>query len=131
MPHNNSLSCRIRNPTWIGVWTDATHPVETDSADVAADSTLGRHGVLRTDVAQLAVEFHPARAAEDIVNLLGLRVVVLLRGGADGDGRLGQALVADGRVAIGEQFANLGAVLGGEGRGGGAVDDVHARLFRF
>src|SRR5712672_2627461 len=59
-------------------------------------------GIERTDIAQLISEFHAARSAQDIVNLLRLRMIMLLRGAAHRDGGFGEALVTNDRVAMGE-----------------------------
>ena len=100
-----------------------------DVPDLVVGTGRNGDGVERADFAEFAVEFHATGAAEDVVNLLGLRMIMLLRGGSDGDGGLREALVADAGVAVGEELADFGAVFGGEGDGLGAIDDVHGRIF--
>ena len=73
-------------------------------------------GVPRPDFAQLARDADFSRAVRDEVNFLRARVKMFLRARADGQARLGEALVADGRVAVREQLADLQAVLGDERR---------------
>src|SRR2546426_12838164 len=50
----------------------------------------------------------------DVINLFGLPVIMFHGGAADRQSRLSQALVANGRVTMGKQFANFRAVHGDE-----------------
>src|SRR5262245_398509 len=84
-------------------------------------------GVAGLYFVRLAVDAHSATAGGDEIDFLGLRVVVFLRAGTDGQSRLRQALMANGGVAVGEQFTNLRAVFGDESRRGVQAFNFHTR----
>ena len=54
---------------------------------------------------------------------------MLLRARAGGQSRLGQALIADGGIAVRQQFADFRAVLGDERRDLIQIFDVHKFSF--
>src|SRR4029453_6226872 len=54
----------------------------------------------------------PARPFEDVIDFLGLRMVMGRRARAWGQAGLGQALLGDAQIAMGQKLANLRAVLG-------------------
>jgi len=73
-------------------------------------------GICGFDLTQFAFDPNPPRAARDVVDLLGVRMVMLLCAAAHRQARLGQTLVADDGIAIRQQFADFGTVLGDERR---------------
>src|SRR5262245_41870379 len=83
-------------------------------------------GIAGFDLARFVSNAHPASAGGDIVNLLGLRVVMFQCAAAGRHARLRQALVADERIAMSEQLANLRAVLRGEG--GHFIEVFHVHI---
>ena len=84
-----------------------------------------RHRIAGFHFAKLAFDPHPPGARRDEINFFRSRMVVRLGAAANGQARLRQALVADNRVAVGEQFANFRAVFRDEGRRFVEVFDVH------
>ena len=72
-------------------------------------------GVASDYIANFCFDTDSTASVGDVVDLLGLLMVVFLGSAADGQTCLGQTLVANGRVAVGQQFANFRAVLGDEG----------------
>jgi len=85
-----------------------------DTAAFTVDAVKKREEITNHDVADFPFDPHPSGPVGDVVDLLGLGVVVLLSSAADGQARLRQALVADGRVPVRQQFADLRAVFGCE-----------------
>src|SRR5260370_42447122 len=85
------------------------------------------NGVAGLHVGQFSREAHSAAAGSDEINFLGLGMIMLLGARADWQARLRQALVADGRIAIGQQFAEFGAVFGDEARRRVEVFDFHTQ----
>src|SRR5262245_24123108 len=61
----------------------------------------------------------------DVINLLGANVVMLLRARAGCQPRFSQALVADDRITMREQFANFPAVLRKKGKHGLEICNIH------
>ena len=76
-------------------------------------------------VAQFGVDAHATGAVGDVVDFFGDAVVMLLRACAGSEAGFGEALVADDGVAMREQFADFGAVLGNEGRDSFKILDIH------
>src|SRR5580765_1592607 len=70
--------------------------------------------VARGDGAAVAVQLHLTRAFDEVVDLLGFRVVVALRRLAGVERRLGEALVPDRRGGEAEQLADRAPVRGRE-----------------
>jgi hypothetical protein len=69
------------------------------------------NGIARFHIARLAFNADFSSAVRDEINFLGARMIMFLCAGADGQSRLGEALVANRRIAIREQFADLGTIL--------------------
>ena len=86
-------------------------------------------GVPRPDFAQLARDADFSRAVRDEINFFRARMKMFLRARADGQPRLGEALVADGGIAVREEFADFRAVLGDESGDFVEVLDVHGLFF--
>lgn len=82
-------------------------------------------GVAFAHVAGLAVDADASGAMGDEIDFLGAGMVMFPGGAADGEAGFGEALVADGGVAMGEQFADFGTVPGDERRLGVEVFDIH------
>src|SRR5213075_1127881 len=74
-----------------------------------------RDGVAGFYFAGFVFDADTAGAVGDVINFFGFGMVMFLRAGADGQAGLGEALVADSRVAMREEFADFGAVFGDEG----------------
>src|ERR1051326_83260 len=68
------------------------------------------------DLCGFMLDAHAAPAGSNEINFLGSCVVMLLGAAAGGQTRFSPTLIANGRVAVGEQLANFGAVFGNEGR---------------
>ena len=83
------------------------------------------NGVTGSDLRQFVLDAHSALACRNEINLLGPGMVVFLRAGPGGQTSFRQALLADGGVAVGQQFADFGAVLGEEGRHGVQIFYFH------
>ena len=81
--------------------------------------------VARADGPCLGAEGHVGLADEDVIDLLGHGMVMGRGRTAAGEPGLGEALLADRRVAVSEQFADRGAVDRGERLRIPLVDDVH------
>src|SRR5262245_42120730 len=64
----------------------------------------------------LPFQMHSPRSGCYEIYFLGPRVIVLESTSAHRDPSLGEALVADGRIPICEQFTNFGTVFRNEGR---------------
>src|SRR5256885_16006840 len=64
-------------------------------------------GVASFDFGKLAFDAHATLAVGDEIDFLGPGVVMLLGAGAGRKASFGQALVADGGIAVGEQFADF------------------------
>lgn len=77
------------------------------------------------DVRAFALDPHPSLSGCDEINLLGPTMVMLLRAGPRREARLGQALVFDVRVAIGQQFSYLRPIFRYEGRRVAQTSDFH------
>lgn len=86
------------------------------------------NGVALPDLAFLFADLHGALALEDVIEFLGLHVMVPCCGGSGGKPGLCQRLVLDARVAVGEKFADLGTVLRRERLHVFNVDDVQTVL---
>jgi len=84
------------------------------------DRIAGAHGP------RLAAEGHRSGAGKDVVDLLGHFMVMGDRGLSGRQPGLSEALVADGRVAMGHQLADCRAVDRREGSRVAVIDDVHA-----
>src|SRR5258708_33769228 len=83
------------------------------------------NGVAGLHFGHFSLQAHSAAAGGDEINFLALGMIMLLGARADGQARLRQALVADGRIAIGQQFADFRAVFGDEARRHMEVFDFH------
>src|SRR5262245_21832145 len=94
--------------------------------ELVALAGRNRYRVAHPDFALFAFDAHAPGAGGDEVYFLGLGMIMLLSASPDGETRLSQALIADARVAMREQFADLRAVLGDEGAHGVQVCDVHS-----
>jgi hypothetical protein len=77
------------------------------------------------DVADFTINANAPGAMGDIINFLGLDMIMLLRAAAGGQPRFGQALVANGRIAVREQLPDFRAILGSERHDVVQVFDVH------
>jgi len=74
-----------------------------------------RDGISRTDIANFVPHLHSGNALQNVVNFFSFYVMVALRATAGGKSGLGQRLVADTRIPVREEFADLGAILCYEG----------------
>jgi len=115
----------------IGVFVAGSTAAEEDElvaayvSDRMPSAGGNRDRVTRAHGVGFVTERHRAGAGEDVVDLLDDGVVVRDRGTAWGKTCLRKALVADRGVAMGEQFANGGAIDGREGNRVAVVDDIH------
>lgn len=82
-------------------------------------------GVAGFDLADFPINAHPPGAVGDAINFLGVNVKMFLRAAARGQARFGQALIANGGIAVREEFADFRPVLGDERRDFVQVPDVH------
>jgi hypothetical protein len=96
-----------------------------EGGDLVARAGRDEDGVAGVGVAGGAVDFDEGGAFEEEVDFFGEEVAVALGGGAGGEGGFGEALVADGGVGGVEDFADGGAVFGGEGGLGGEGVEGH------
>lgn len=74
---------------------------------------------------ELAVDFHFSRATENVINLLGLWVVVQLGDDSSGNRGFRQTLVSNRRVSVSKQFSDDRPVLGHEGLATIPLDYFH------
>src|ERR1700722_18012152 len=73
-------------------------------------------GIADLYLASLAVNADAASAVGDVINLLRPDMIMFLRAAAGGQARFGQALVADGGIAMRKPLADFPAVFGGKRR---------------
>ena len=90
-----------------------------------------RNGITHFHLAGFALNPHAPAAVSDVINFLRPDMVMLLRAAADRQARLSQALVANGGIAMRQQFPDFRAVLGGKRRDLVQILDVHARDYNF
>ena len=77
------------------------------------------------DLAGFAIDAHAAGAVGDVIDFLGLDMIMFLRAAAGGQARFSQALFTNAGIAVREQFADFRAVLGDERRNFVEIFDVH------
>src|SRR5882724_7107068 len=98
-------------------WRAAAEQVQHLLAGVPELVLLARRngdGVTGFHIRTFAFDAHPALAGQDEVNLLRPGVIMLLSAAACRQARVRQALIANARIAIRQQFADFGTVLGDE-----------------
>src|SRR3954469_14491085 len=83
------------------------------------------NGVSGAYVGKLAFDSHPAGALSDKIDFLGFGMVMFLRARPGRKTRLGETLIANGGIPVGQQFADLGAVLGDKGGSGVTLNNFH------
>ena len=96
--------------------------------DLVRGPRRDRDRVAHGHLGRFLANVHPRPALQDVVDFLGLGVVVRRRGSADRQARFGQALIANARVAVRQQFANLRAVLSGKTGDAGEILNIHDRV---
>ena len=96
--------------------------------DLMDHSGGDRDRVARPDRPRLVADSGYALALEDVIDLLGLDMMVRGGAGAGWEPRFGQRLVADRGVPVRQKLADLGAVFGDEGRDVIDVFNVHGRF---
>ena len=108
--------------------TEELHTLPPRIGNLVVGTGWNGNGVALPDLAFLFTDLHGARAFEDVVELLGLHVMVACRGSSGGKPCLRQRLVLDARVAVGQKFADLGTVFRGERLHVFNVDNVQTVL---
>lgn len=93
--------------------------------DLMLQAGWDRDGVAGFDFARFILDAHAAGACGDVVNLFRYLVIVLLRAATHVETSFGQALQADGAIAMGEEFADLRTILRDEGRDFSQIFNVH------
>ena len=64
-------------------------------------------GVAGADFAQFTFDANSAGAVGDVIDFFGFGMVMFLSAGAGGKAGFGEALVANGGIAVGEEFADF------------------------
>jgi len=114
-------------------WGTAAEEFQHDRADVAnlvPSARRNRNRVPRADRADLVADLHRAVTFQDVVDLFRSGMIVGRGGSVDRKPRIGQRLVANIRIPMGQQFTNLRAVLGSEGRHAIDIGNVRGCLLK-
>jgi hypothetical protein len=85
-------------------------------------------GVAWTDFPKLAVDFHLCATVKDVIDFLGLPVVVGRRAGASRKPSFCQALLFDARVAMRQQFTDFRPVF--RPKRGNVIDVVYVHCIQ-
>jgi hypothetical protein len=73
-------------------------------------------GIANINLSDFVPNPDPAGPMSNEINLLGLNMIVLLRAATDRQMCLGQTLIPDAGIPVGQQLPDFGAILGNERR---------------
>lgn len=96
--------------------------------DLVDGSRRNRNRVSRTNRLLQGINPHERGAGQNVIDFLSLAMKVGSRRGSRGKPGLGQALIGDARVAMGQELPNLRAIFGRERQGVIECANIHLTI---